>query len=254
MITPEECFAIWAPDQAVWAPWAKPTVFAQSGGFMTERPLVVPALDHVGIPEAWSSGAVVVDLPGAEAVAVGLALAERGFRPVPLFNGTSGPSAVIDLTPLTDALGAGAALLRPMVIKPDARPAFLLDARRGDTLGAATPGHYDNRWVVLPQDLPSAAFLGSQGIREITLVLRLGLPPAVDLAHVLLRWQQAGLRIRAIDLDTGHLDENLTVPVPSWFRRAWYSAIILMGLRRNNVGGFGSMVPEQTSGRGGFYG
>ena len=41
---------------------------------------------------------------------------------------------------------------------------------------------------------------------------------------------------------------------PSWFRRAWYVAIALMGLRRSNVGGFGSMVPERTSSGSGFYG
>jgi hypothetical protein len=35
--------------------------------------------------------------------------------------------------------------------------------------------------------------------------------------------------------------------------RAWYVAIALFGLRRSNVGGFGAMIPEQTS-RGGFYG
>jgi hypothetical protein len=33
----------------------------------------------------------------------------------------------------------------------------------------------------------------------------------------------------------------------------WNVAVALFGLRRSNVGGFGAMVPEQTS-RGGVYG
>ena len=83
-----------------------------------------------GIPEAWASAAIVIDLPGAESVAVGLALAERGFRPVPLFNNTSGPSPVIDTQALVDALGAGTTVLQAQTLKPDARPAFLVDSRR----------------------------------------------------------------------------------------------------------------------------
>lgn len=254
MITNEECFAAWAPEGAVWSEWAKPTVFASVGSFFSEQPLTVPPLGDVGIPEAWGSAALVVDLPGDEAVAVGLALAERGFRPVPLFNNTSGPAPVIDTTALTDALGAGVEVLKAHTLKPDAPPAFLLDSRRSASAGADQPGRYDNRWVVLPQDFPSAAFLGSRGIKEITVIQRGGLTPATDLSHVLLRWREGGLRLRAIDRDSGTSDENLTVSPPSWFRRAWYAAIVLMGLRRSNVGGFGSMVPERTSSGSGFYG
>jgi len=46
---------------------------------------------------------------------------------------------------------------------------------------------------------------------------------------------------------------NIKVSRPSWFRLAWYAAVTVLGLRRSNVGGFGSTVPEETS-RGGYYG
>jgi hypothetical protein len=63
------------------------------------------------------------------------------------------------------------------------------------------------------------------------------------------------LKLRAIDLSTGRVEEPLTVPAPSRFRLAWYAAVALLGFRRSNVGGFGSTVPEQTHHRGGgFYG
>jgi hypothetical protein len=188
-------------------------------------------------------------------VEAGLALAERGYRPVPLFNGTQGPAALIDLAPIIAALGAGAARLKGLALPPDAPPAFLLDSRRGTPASGPTPGCYDNRWVVLPQDFPSASFLASKGVREITLVQRGSSSPAVDLSHVLVRWQQGGVRLSVIDLATGRVEDDVRVSEPSWFRRAWYVAITLMRLRRSNVGGFGSTVPQQTgSGRSGFYG
>jgi len=253
MIDAEACFAIWAPDDAVWSPWAKPAIFAAGPVFMPDNATapVAPALDRPGLPEAWTPAAIIVDLPGADAVAMGLALAARGFRPVPLFNGTTGPMPVINNDPLVAALGAGGATLSQLPLKPDAKPAFLLDSRRMDPIGAGEPGRYDNRWVTLPQDFPSAAFLQHQGIEEVTLVT--GGTPMSDISHVARRWQEAGLRMRLVDPVSWKIDDPYDVPVPSLFRTAWYAAATLMGLRRNNVGGFGSTVPEQTRSTG-FYG
>ena len=253
-MTNQDCFAIWAPEESVWSLWAKPVAFAGAtmplGG---EPPIDPSALQMPGMPESWTESAIVVDLPGEEAVGAGIALAERGYRPVPLFNGTHGPNAVIDVERITRALGLGAEALSLRPLPPDARPAFLIDARRTDAGGAIDPGRYDNRWVVLPQDFPSAAFLGSKGIREAVILQRGGLAPAADLSHVLYRWQQAGIRLKVIDVSNGQANDDARVKRPSKFRMAWYVAIALMGLRRSNVGGFGSTVPEQT-GRSGFYG
>lgn len=253
MIGNEECFTIWAPDGIPWTEWAKPVLFASVEQFPIDRPAGSVVLDTLGIPEGLGNSAVVVDLPGAASVAVGLSFAERGFRPVPVFNGTIGPSAVVDVRDLVGALGAGALVLKGMAIRPDAPPAFLLDANRKGSISGSVDGRYDNRWVVLPQDFPSATFLQSQRIREVTLIASGTLMPAEDLAHVLLRWQEGGLRLAAVDLAARTLDENLKVPEPSLFRRAWYGALALSALRRSNVGGFGAFVPEQTTG-GGFYG
>ena len=254
MISGPDCFAVWAPEGVVWSEWAKPVVFAHAPALLTDPPLVIPELTLPNLPRPWDQSAIVVDLPGAQSVLVGLALAERGYRPVPLFNGTSGPAPVIPVEGIEHALGAGAGVLKRCTIAPDAKPAFLLDAERTTSTGAGLPGRYDNRWVILPQDAPSGTFLLSQGVREITLIqLRLG-PPQPDLAHVLLRWKGAGLRLRSVSLETGGVDEDLSFSVPQGFRRLWYGAIALFGLRRNNVGGFGSTVPEQTQHRGGFYG
>jgi hypothetical protein len=253
MISNQECYALWAPEQSIWAQWAKPVVFASVVGLDTDPPPPSAPINMAGVPEAWGNTAVVVDMPGAESVAAGLALAQRGFQPVPLYNGTDGPNPVVHMDGLLRALGAGSQVLKTVTIAADAKPAFLLDSNRRDTMGAVTGGYYDNRWVVLPQDFPSANFLRSRGITDVLLVQRGLNAPSQDLSHVLLRWQQGGLRLRSLDLATGGIVDPLTVTEPSLFRKAWYAAVALMGLRRNNVGGFGSMVPEQTS-RSGFYG
>jgi len=73
------------------------------------------------------------------------------------------------------------------------------------------------------------------------------LEPHADLAHVLLRWQRAGVRLTIATVLAGKSPTDLVVRPPSMFRRAWYAAIALLGLRRSNVGGFGAVVPEQTS-------
>jgi hypothetical protein len=224
--------------------------FVQDGAVMAEP---IHDRDLPTMPGVESSSAVIVDLPGAEAVTAGLSLAKRGFRPVPLFNGTSGPSPVIDVGPTIRALRAGTELLKASAVSPEAPPAFLLDSRRNASPTESPPGSYDNRWVVLPQDFPSGALLASRGIRSATLIQRGGLTIAGDLAHVLRRWQDGGIHVRVIDLAAGHTPTDVSVPKPSGFKLAWYAAVALLGLRRSNVGGFGSAVPEHAS-RSGFYG
>jgi len=255
MITSEDCFDIWAPDGVTWTEWAKPVAFSTKDGTLpTDPPASVPSIATPLTADGRGHAAFIVDLPGSEAVEFGLALAGRGYRPVPLFNGTQGPAPHIDLAPIIAALGAGAGRLKDLPLPPDAPPAFLLDSRRGTPVNPA-PGSYDNRWVVLPQDFPSAGFLARKGVREVSLVQRGSSSPAADLAHVLIRWQQGGVRLSVADLATGHVEGDVQVREPSWFRRAWYVAITLMRFRRSNVGGFGSTVPQQTgSARSGFYG
>src|ERR1051325_4848910 len=112
-MTREECFAIWAPSGVVWSQWAKPVLFVGLEP-LPDRPdpdlvdWTVPGLERVPAPR---DEAIVVDLPGVDAVRAGVALARLGYRPVPLFNATDGPNAVLDL-PGVDAVRAGVALAR----------------------------------------------------------------------------------------------------------------------------------------------
>jgi len=254
-MTNEECFEAWAPDGVLWSQWTKPILFARLPPATRPEP-TEPKLDaNVGwAPEPRGDTAIVVDLPGARSVGAGLALARLGYRPVPLFNASDGPSAVIDVGPIARALVAGADALRESNLKPDAPPAFLLDADRMRPRMHPGPGRFDNRWVVFPQDFPSATMLLSRGVREVLLAQVGEAAPQEDLAHVLLRWRNAGIRLLAVDVERNERPRDLLVKPPSLFRRAWYRAVALVGLRRNDAGGFGAMIPVPSAGGGGGAG
>src|SRR5215469_8051185 len=93
-MTRAELYKLWAPDDSVWTQWAKPVLFADSS--FDNLPLSEPPgwrmLNLSWAPSSTSGTAVVVDLNGLESVKVGTALGHAGFRPVPLFNGTAGPT------------------------------------------------------------------------------------------------------------------------------------------------------------------
>src|SRR5262245_17267457 len=221
-MSPEAIFECWAPPAGewslwarpilfaqmlaaskpagLWPPWVRPTLFAQTPP-AASQPAAGPARRAIDVSWAPTTGdtVVVVDLPGEESVLTGLALAGGGFRPVPLFNGCTGPSEVIDQGPIIEALRAGAPYLAGLPLE-GAPPAFLLDSRREGPAWRLPPGSFDNRWKVFPQDFPSAAFLTGRGLRRAVMVHRDRLEPAEDLAHVLRRWQDAGLVIEALDV------------------------------------------------------
>ena len=251
-MTKEELFDTWAPEGVEWSAWAKPVLFAQWPDSVTPPATEPqrPDSDFLWLPQAGGRTALVVDLPAVESVSSAIAFARRGYRPVPLFNTSHGPSPVIEIAPLVLALGKGAHQLKTLSLPPNAPPAFLIDANRMSPPVPPSPGKFDNRWVVFPQDFPSASFLRGHGVADV-LLIHSGSKVQEDLAHVLLRWQQSGLRIlSAAPADTS--PREITVTRPSWFRRAWYRALTASRLRRNNAGGFGAIIPVATGG--GHYG
>jgi hypothetical protein len=195
--------------------------------------------------------AVVVDLPGPDSVRTGLLLARQGYRPVPLFNCGAHSAAVIDSRSILRLLEEGAGSLSSVGLGQEAPPAFLLDANRLHPSQPIGPGTYDNRWMVFPQDFPSASFLKSHGI-SCLLLLHKGERPQDDLAHVLLRWQEEGLDILAQNPAADTAPRSLQVAKPSGFRALSYRFRALWGLRRNSAGGFGSVIPIAAAGGTGF--
>jgi hypothetical protein len=257
-MTREELFEIWAPRDSVWTPWAKAVLFAQ---YISGRPAVpeapVPAIVNYEIEKMM---AVVVDLPGSQGVLVALELAQKGFRPVPLYNAIPAPrtrysettiapvaTEIVNVQPILYALADGAPELAKTPLAPDSPPAFLLDSgRRG--LGVASEGVFDNRSVCFPTDFPSAAFLASNGIRGAVIIQQTTDAPQPDLNPTLVRWQQAGIPIFRVAIGGGGSVDPIQVSEPGALGKMWYAMRMKLGLHRNTFGGFGSIVAAYGSG------
>lgn len=234
-------YRLWAPDDALWTQWAKPVLFSRDLCLAPEKPQV-PGVKWA--PYGDGRTAVFVDLPGRRGVEEGLALAKTGYRPVPLYNGVYGAgkwTMAVDVTAVAEILYQSAEYLGSLNLRPDAPPAFLLDAARMKG-PVRQPGGYDNRWCVFPQDVPSAGFLTDHGISCIYVRAN---EIQNDLAHILLRYQQKGIRIYQVRDNSR--PRELTVVRPSLFKSFLYRFCTTVGLTRNAAGGFGGMVPELPS-------
>jgi len=207
-------------------------------------------------PPADSGCAIILDLPGPGAVWVGMALSRHGYRPVPLYNGVRGPildtSSMVKVDEIVAALQAVEEALKALQLPPAAPPVFLLDSKRLAGGNTPDPGAFDNRWSVFPQDFPSANLLMYHGIRSAILVQDTCKDPPNDLAHVLRRWQDAGMQILSAGAYDQAAPEAIKVQKPASFRALWYAALVIAGLRRNSAGGFGALAP--VPGSSGGYG
>jgi len=256
-----ESFCVWAPDESPWSPWVKPVLFAHMGSAISQLVIAETAGDVSWAPSPGERAALVLDLPGAEGTLTGLALAARGYRPVPLYNAVPVPygqrmldlatgSAVtaVNVFPIVSALRRGAEELAHLKLSADAPPAFLLDAnRRGDGRKMKV-GEFDNRSVSFTTDFPSANFLASQKIGRVILVQKDRQAPQTDLAHSLRRWQDAGLILERKRLDMPGAPARFEVARPSWYGAMFQRVLAGFGLRRSPKGGFGAWVPEPSSG------
>ncbi|HXY25089.1 MAG TPA: hypothetical protein VEI73_10600 [Candidatus Acidoferrum sp.] len=266
-MTPEELYALWAPQDSVWSPWVLPVPFAQLICPEVGAPVELPQFHSDWVPEGGARDtAIVADLPGADTVYFGLALLQKGYRPIPIIDGSPGPDAdpllppspiatgaqsksrsVVDMRGLLLTLCQGAARLREVKLASDAPPAFLLDSQRMAGGSTAIEGAFDNRWMVFPQDFPSSRFLQDRGIRRVIYVHDTFLnQPAEDLAHILLRWQEDGIVIESKSARFGDGPVPIKVNRPSRFRALWYRALAVLGLRRNDAGGFGGYPPSPS--------
>jgi hypothetical protein len=274
-MTQEEVYKIWAPEACVWSRWVSPVLFAQFYCSDGEELGDVPELPWA----SWlnESSALVVDLPGDESVRVGVSFVSKRLWPIPAYNASPGPemitlfggsprpedptrlnltstvdfksTTVVNMRGIVRAICGATSMLRSVPVTKQFRPAFLLDSLRLPR-DEPLPGMFDNRWITIPQDYPSAEFLKGEGIRRVMLVQRGRLEPMEDLAHVLLRWQEKGIEIFAIDLENSEAPRKIEVRRPRGFRASWYRVLARLGLRRSSAGGFGSHVPEPSGGGG----
>ncbi|HEY3494880.1 MAG TPA: hypothetical protein VGK73_09350, partial [Polyangiaceae bacterium] len=168
-------------------------------------------------------------------------------RPVPLFNTSAGPSPVLDVATLQRQLFDEAEGMNALGLPRAAPPAFLLDAQRLEGHRPSRPGTFDNRWVVFPQDFPSGAKLRAAGIARVVVWQESDGEPKDDLAHVLLRWQEANIEISIKSRAPESRPARTEISRPSWFRSALQRVFVAAGLRPNSAGGFGAPIPMPSS-------
>ena len=244
-MSPEDLYNIWAPENGRWSAWVSPTFFTN-----LDYVDAIEEKDDLEIQLPKEPCAVVIDLPGERAIRLAMQLAASdGYRPVPVINAMPGPVymglissttwntlCTVDMSGLATALCAASPRLAHMALKPEALPVFLVDRARMYGSGPVENGIFDNRWRVFPQDFPSAAFLRSCGIEKVVLVEDFTTQPQQDLAHVLRRYQDAGLQL--FDREGATID----VVRPPMFGLPLYRLFSALSLRRNKAGGFGAIV------------
>lgn len=212
-MTGKEAFKIWAPSGKKWTDWVRPVPFVgireHSKGYQMSE-LAVPAIDLRGqicvnvsnkdsntggiSYEIYKNAALIVDLPGAESVEEGLALAKAGYRPIPVYNGTveqSGARATVDNQTVGAALLWGAQQISQMKIDDDALPVFLLDSNRMNRFKMET-ALFDNSWDIYHQDLPSADYFLQNGIDKIIVI---GQRFSKDLKKIFYGFQKKNIQI-----------------------------------------------------------
>lgn len=216
-MTKDQIFETWAPRDGRWSPWVKPVLFS----FMNRDSTTTSASIFPGLNiSSFAPGTpVVIDLPGAESVAAGMALAAHGWQPIPLFNALPGPSAhdrfsedvlagrarpsapppvAVEVDSIVAALRDATPALQALHLSPSAPPAFLLDARRGAPGWKPRFDTFDNRSISFPSDFPSADKLREYGITRILLIQEIA-SPQKDLMHTLRQWQEGGLTIELLN-------------------------------------------------------
>lgn len=249
-------YQIWAPEVSAWSKWVSPSFFAQieCGEHYASTSSNVPSL---GWPESYmgSQSAVVVDLPGAESIRYGIALAKRRYRPIIINNASPGPSrrdmilgatsnSTYNLLALANEICATRSILQALNLPPNAPPAFILDSRRLKGDQAMRKVLFDNRWMVFPQDFPTASYLTERGIKKVMVVQEMLSRPQRDLADVLLHWQRSGIQIFLKEALGNNLPSEIIISAPNQFTEFIQDLLTSVGLREESIGGFGSTVGD----------
>jgi hypothetical protein len=254
MLSKDQIYQVWAPQQAIWSRWVKPVLFAFADGILKEHPDRAPSFNPQHIPAAGTT-AIIVELPGQEGVLWGIQLARLGYRPVALYNALPFPpqekmtapasrtESTVNGEPILAALVHETAALGQIQLLSGAPPAFLLDADRRIAMKDPAPGRFDNRSVCFSTDFPSAEFLLAQGIRQVVIVQK-GSDVAGDLLQPLLAWQKSGIRLLRMEPAGTRSPFAMVAHEPTFLRRLSYRLGVAFGLRRSELGGFGGIVPS----------
>ena len=192
----KEIYKIWAPFDCKWTDWVRPVPFIQIDDedfkVYKNANFDIPKINY--IQELNENTAIIVDLPEYYSINDGIALSKFGYRPIPVFNGTSqtkGAKSTVDNHAVEIGLIFGAIELQKLNLKKDAPPVFLTDSNRLNRYKLDI-SIFDNSWDLYHQDLPSAEYFLENGINKI--IVR-GDSFSIDLKKILYIHQENGIKI-----------------------------------------------------------
>lgn len=194
-MTGKDIYKIWAPYKKRWVDWVRPVPFVD----MDVEKELHAFIDYNIEPTLYAkklvkNTAYILDIDGVDSIKEGISLATLGYRPIPLFNGTSpniGVDSTMDNEIIEPLLIWGALELKQLELEDDAPPVFLLDKNRMNRFKYKR-GEFDNSWDIYPQDMPTAEYLLKNKIKKI--VVRSDLLRN-DLCQILYKYQEKGLDI-----------------------------------------------------------
>lgn len=172
-MTNKEIYKIWAPPNKKWVDWVRPVPFIPINDkieIFHPSNFVLPCLEYLDKNDMTM--AIIVDLSGHQSMEAGILLAQYGYRPIPIYNGTieqKGARATTNNSSIVSALVWGASELSQITLGDNAPPAFLTDSNRMHRFKMEV-GIFDNSWDVYHQDLPSEEYFIKNGISRILVI------------------------------------------------------------------------------------
>ena len=214
----KEIYKIYAPNGAKWTDWVRPVPFVAIDTY--NRKPIADWMERKAmfLKNYQQDTAIFVDLPGKESIELSIDLAYKGYRPIPIFNGTDeqpGSQATTDTYLIESCLINGSEKLKNIKLDNNANPAFLLDSYRTNRY-RAKESIFDNSWDLYKQDIPSAEYFKQNGITKIIIV---GDVIQRDLKKIFLKFQEKGIDIYITDGYTFPQKVKLTKTIKERFEK-----------------------------------
>lgn len=214
----KEIYKIYAPNGAKWTDWVRPVPFVAIDTY--NRKPIADWMERKAmfLKNYQQDTAIFVDLPGKESIELSIDLAYKGYRPIPIFNGTDeqpGSQATTNTYLIESCLINGSEKLKNIKLDNNANPAFLLDSYRTNRY-RAKESIFDNSWDLYKQDIPSAEYFKQNGITKIIIV---GDAIQRDLKKIFLKFQEKGIDIYLTDGYTFPQKVKLTKTIKERFEK-----------------------------------
>ena len=214
----KEIYKIYAPNGAKWTDWIRPVPFVAIDTY--NRKPIADWMERKAmfLKNYQQDTAIFVDLPGKESIEFSIDLAYKGYRPIPIFNGTDeqpGSQATTNTYLIESCLINGSEKLKNIKLNNNANPAFLLDSYRTNRY-RAKESIFDNSWDLYKQDIPSAEYFKQNGITKIIIV---GDAIQRDLKKIFLKFQEKGIDIYLTDGYTFPQKVKLTKTIKERFEK-----------------------------------